>query len=158
MRVGIISDTHGEVDSTNNALRVLDSLGVSVILHCGDVGVEIVPLLRGRWTHFVAGNTDNPEGLREAITAPEHTYHSPLGSLEIEGCRIAFLHGDDAQLLHHTIHSGDFDLVCHGHTHAFASSRQRKTLSLNPGAVARTNRPSLAVVEIPSLDVTHVPL
>ena len=29
---------------------------------------------------------------------------------------------------------------------------------LNPGAVSRTQRPSLAVVEIPSLEVTHVPL
>jgi uncharacterized protein len=158
MRVGVISDTHGEVHSTTNALRVLDSLGVSVILHCGDVGVEVVPLLNGRRTHFVPGNTDNSDGLRAAMTDPEHTLHNPPGTLEIEGCRIAFLHGDDGQLLHQTIHSGNFDLVCHGHTHAFASSRERKTLSLNPGAISRTRRPSLAVVEIPSLDVTHVPL
>ena len=83
------------------------------------------------------GNTDNPEGLREALTDPGHTFHNPVGSLEIEGCRIAFLHGDNVKLLHHTIHSGSFDLVCHGHTHAFSSRRERQTLSLNPGASRR---------------------
>jgi uncharacterized protein len=158
MRIGVISDTHGEVHSTNNALRVLDSLDVSLILHCGDVGLDVVPLFRGRPTRFVPGNTDDSDLLRRAMADPQHALDDPLGSLEIEGCHIAFLHGDDVKLLHHTIHSGNFDLVCHGHTHAFLSRRERKTLSLNPGAIARTQRPSLAVVEIPSLDVTHVPL
>jgi putative phosphoesterase len=158
MRIGVISDTHGDVPATISAIRMLDSLGVSMILHCGDVGVGIVPLLGGRRTHFVPGNTDDADRLREAIVASEHAFHNPLGSLEIEGCRIAFLHGDDLRLLHGSIQSGNFDLVCHGHTHAFASSRQRQTLSLNPGAVSRTDRPSLAVVEVPSLEVTHVPL
>jgi hypothetical protein len=158
MRIGVISDTHGEIHSTNNALRVLDSLGVSMILHCGDVGVGVVPLLNGRRTHFVPGNTDDPDRLQAAIADAAHTFHDPPGVLEIEGCHIAFLHGDDVRLLHETIQSGKFDLVCHGHTHAFASSRQRQTLSLNPGAVSRSQRPSLAVVEIPSLEVTHVPL
>jgi putative phosphoesterase len=158
MKIGVISDTHGDVPATLSALAVLDSLDVSMILHCGDVGVEVVPLLRGRRTHFVPGNTDAPDRLRQAIVDPGHTFHDPPGSLEIEGRRIALLHGDDVRLLNETIRSGHFDLVCHGHTHAFASSRQQQTLSLNPGAVSRTNRPSLAVVEIPSLEVTHVPL
>jgi putative phosphoesterase len=158
MRIGVISDTHGDVPATRAALGVLDSLGVSVIVHCGDVGVEVVPLLQGRRTHFVPGNTDDPDRLRHAIADPAHTYHHPPGSLEIDGCRIALLHGDDARLLDQAIWSGNFDLVCHGHTHAFASSRHRQTLSLNPGAVSRTGRPSLAVVEVPSLEVTHVPL
>jgi len=48
--------------------------------------------------------------------------------------------------------------VCHGHTHAFSSSREGSTLVLNPGAVSRTRSPSLAVVELPSLKVTEIPL
>jgi putative phosphoesterase len=158
MRIGVISDSHGDVPATTGAIRVLDSLGVSITLHCGDVGVEVVEVLSGRRTHFVPGNTDDPERLRRAIVDPEHTFHNPLGELEVEGCRIAFLHGDNRRLLDETIASGHYDLVCRGHTHAFASSRQGRTLSLNPGALSRTQRPSLAVVEIPSLAVTHVPL
>jgi predicted phosphodiesterase len=71
---------------------------------------------------------------------------------------VALLHGHDVKLLHRTIHSGHWDLVCHGHTHAFSSTRQGQTLVLNPGAVSRTRHPSLAVVELPLLEVTEVPL
>jgi hypothetical protein len=118
----------------------------------------VVPLLSGRQVHLVAGNTDDLDSLRAAIIKPEHTLHDQLGTLEIEGCRVAFLHGHDVKLLRHTIHSGDWDLVCHGHTHAFSSSREGSTLVLNPGAVSRTSSPSMAVVELPSLKVTEIPL
>jgi uncharacterized protein len=48
--------------------------------------------------------------------------------------------------------------VCHGHTHAFSSRFEGRTLVLNPGALARTGRPSLAVVELTSMEVTEIPL
>jgi hypothetical protein len=158
MKIGVISDTHGEVRLTRQALDILDTLQVDLTLHCGDVGCEVVPLLSGRQVHLVAGNTDDLDSLRAAIIKPEHTLHDQLGTLEIEGCRVAFLHGHDVKLLRHTIHSGDWDLVCHGHTHAFSSSREGSTLVLNPGAVSRTSSPSMAVVELPSLKVTEIPL
>jgi uncharacterized protein len=62
------------------------------------------------------------------------------------------------RLLHHSVHSGEWDLVCHGHTHVFSSSREGRTLVLNPGALSRTRWPSLAAVELPSLDATQIPL
>ena len=158
MKIGVLSDTHGDVPGTRQALQVLECLGVSMLIHCGDVGAEIVPFFKGLPTHFVYGNIDDPEGLREAIVEPEHTYHGQLGTLGIAGRRVAFLHGHDVKLLRHTIHSGHFDLVCHGHTHAFSSGFEGKTLVLNPGALARTSRPSLAVVDLPSLEVTEIPL
>jgi uncharacterized protein len=158
MKIGVLSDTHGEVQGIQQAIRILDGLGVSLLIHCGDVGLEVVPLLKGRRMHFVYGNMDDPAQLRQAITEPQHTFHDRLGTLEIEGRRVAFLHGHDVKLLRHTIHSGHWDLVCHGHTHAFSSSVEGQTLVLNPGALARTSQPSLAVVEMPSLEVTHIPL
>lgn len=47
MRVGIISDTHGQVDFTRPAVRMLESLDVERLFHCGDIGSpEVVELLR----------------------------------------------------------------------------------------------------------------
>jgi uncharacterized protein len=158
MKIGIISDTHGERVLTRQALDALDRYGVGLTIHCGDIGFEIVPLFAGRQTHFVAGNTDNTDLLRKSIDAAKHTFHDELGTLEIDGCRIAFLHGHDMALLNKTIHSGHWDLVCHGHTHTFSSSREGSTLVLNPGALARTDFPSVAVVELPSMEVTEIPL
>lgn len=158
MKIGVISDSHDEVTPTREALGNLDRLGVKLTIHCGDVGLEVVPLLKGRKIHFVHGNTDDPEQLREALVEPEHTLHDPLGTLELKGKRVAFLHGHDVKLLHQTIHSGDWDLVCYGHSHAFSSSREGRTLVVNPGALGRTQNPSMAVVELPSLEVTEIPL
>jgi uncharacterized protein len=158
MKIGLISDTHGDVRSTQRALNILDGLQIDLMIHCGDVGIEVIPLFEGRQVHFVHGNMDDAGRLREALTQPEHTLHGRLGSLEMEGCRVAFLHGHDVKLLHDTIHSGRWDLVCHGHTHAFSNSRQQETVVVNPGALAQTRYRSLAVVELPSLEVTEIPL
>ena len=45
MRVGIISDTHGQVDFTRPAVRMFESLDVERVFHCGDIGSpEVVEL------------------------------------------------------------------------------------------------------------------
>jgi uncharacterized protein len=157
MKIGVLSDTHGEIVAVDRAVRILREQGISLTIHCGDIGAEVVPLLKGLQIHFVHGNMDDAQ-LREAVTDPEHTLHDQLGTLEIAGRHVAFLHGHDVKLLRHTIHSGDFDLVCHGHTHAFASAFEGQTLVLNPGALSRTSRPSLAIVDLTSLEVTEIPL
>ena len=69
--------------------------------------------------------------------------------------RIAFLHGDDSRLMRTTIGSGQWDLVCHGHTHVARQAWEGKTLVLNPGAIHRANPHSIAVVELPERKV-HV--
>jgi uncharacterized protein len=158
MKIGVISDTHGDIAATRRAVYILDGQNVSLTIHCGDVGPEVLPLFSGRRFHFVSGNMDSSDQLGEALADPQHTFHEQLGTLEIEGCRVAFLHGHDVLLLRHTIDSGQWDLVCYGHTHAFSSSRAGRTVVLNPGALSRTRYPSLAVVELPSLEVTQIPL
>jgi uncharacterized protein len=158
MKIGVLSDTHGERGTVLRAIRILQGQQVGLAIHCGDVGEEVVPLLNGLATHFVPGNMDEVEQLRETITDPKHTLHGQLGTLEIEGRRLAFLHGHDVKLLRHTIRSGHYDLVCHGHTHAFSSRFEGRTLVLNPGALGRTFRPSLAVVDLESLEVVEIAL
>ena len=158
MKIGVLSDTHDEVRAAQRALKTLDGLGVDLIIHCGDVGQNVVPLFNGLTAHFVRGNMDDPQMFGNLIDDPGHTFHDQIGSLEMEGCRVAFLHGDDVKLLRHTVHSGHFDLVCHGHTHTFTMAKEGNTLVLNPGAVSRSSQPSLAVVELPSLEVRQIPL
>ena len=71
MRLGIVSDTHGHVQNTLDAVRMLESLGVDEVLHCGDIGSTEIPRLFARWpTHFVFGNCDPDVGpLNMAIGA-----------------------------------------------------------------------------------------
>jgi putative phosphoesterase len=158
MLLGIVSDTHGHVEHTRQAVRMLESLDVAEVIHCGDIGSPaIVPLFAAWPTHFIFGNVDYDEPpLREAIDQCRQTCHGRFGSLERAGKRIAFLHGDDQKRFAQTVHADDWDLVCYGHTHVAKQHRQGRTLVLNPGALYRATPHSLAVVELPELRATIV--
>lgn len=77
MRIGVVSDTHGQVPFTLDAVRMLESLEVDLVLHCGDIGSpEIVALFAAWPTHFVFGNVDDHrQRLRSAILAAGQRCH-----------------------------------------------------------------------------------
>ena len=158
MRIGVVSDTHGHVLNTLAGVRILESLDVELVIHCGDISsAEIVSLFAPWPTHFVFGNVDDDRrGLEAAIKAAGKVSHGRFGSLELEGKKIAFLHGHDTSLLRQTTSSGEYDLVCHGHTHVARRVKEGRTLVLNPGALFRATPHSVAYVELPSLEATIV--
>lgn len=158
MMIGIVSDTHGHTGFTADAVRMLESSGVSQVIHCGDIGsVDVIRLFRPWPTHFVLGNVDSQAGpLEAAIRAAGQTCHGRFGELELDGRKVAFLHGDDERRLRDAIQSGQYDLVCYGHTHQAEHHKSGNTTVLNPGALYRADPHSLALVRLPELEVTHL--
>jgi putative phosphoesterase len=65
MRIGVMSDTHGDIWAARDAVRVFEDHQVHLVLHCGDVGANIMHELRSMTSHFVRGNTDSAEGLQQ---------------------------------------------------------------------------------------------
>jgi putative phosphoesterase len=160
MILGVVSDTHGHVEFVRPAVRMLESCEVEQVIHCGDIGsTEIIGLFAAWPTHFVFGNVDTETArLRAAIRSAGQTCHDRFGRLELAGRKIAFLHGDDEQKLREAIESGEFDLVCYGHTHQAEHHQSHKTTVLNPGALYRATPHSLAVVRLAQLEVAHLAL
>ena len=160
MRLGIVSDSHGHVELTRPAIRMLESLEVERVLHCGDIGsVEVVEMFAQWPTDFVFGNCDyNHANLSTAITAGGMKCHDLFGELEIEGCKIGLLHSHQRHQFDEVTTSGEYDLVCYGHTHVAKIQHIGSTLVVNPGAIYRANPHSIAIVELPALDATIVNL
>lgn len=158
--LAVLSDTHGQVAFTQQAARALESWPVAALVHCGDIGSIAVARALLQWPgHYVFGNCDYDRAeLRKELLALGQTCHGEFGSLELAGRRIAFLHGDDQARLDRTIAEGTWDLVCHGHTHRQRHERRGRTLVLNPGALYRAQPHSLAVVELPALEVHFLTL
>jgi len=156
VRLGIISDTHGHAELARPAVRMLESLEVETVLHCGDIGSAEVVQLFGAWpTHFVFGNCDeNRRELQTAIEAAGQTCHGEFGELELAGVRIALLHSHDRRRFREACESGDYQLVCYGHTHIAAIDRRGDTIVLNPGAIYRANPHSIAIVDLPQVNAT----
>ena len=99
MRLGVVSDTHGHVELTRPAVRMLESFEVDAVLHCGDIGsVEVVELFAAWPTHFVFGNCDYAtDELEAAIHRAGQTCHGLFGELEFDGVRVAMLHSHERQ-------------------------------------------------------------
>lgn len=158
MLLGVVSDTHGQVEHTRRAVRILESLGPAAVIHCGDIGApEIIDLFRPWPIHYVFGNVDYEERvLRAAIEAAGQRCHGRFGELEFAGKRLAFLHSDDAALFRRTTSSAKYALVCYGHTHRAEQHLEGNTLVLNPGAVYRAKPHSIAVVDLAEMRATIV--
>lgn len=160
MRLAVVSDSHGHVELTRPAVRMLESLEVDRVLHCGDIGTAEVVELFAPWpTDFVFGNCDSNQGqLAQAIAAAGQTCHGMFGELEIEGKRIALLHSHDRSKFQEVTQDGTWDLVCYGHTHQAEFHQQGPTLILNPGAIYRADPHSIAIVELPAMEATIIEL
>jgi putative phosphoesterase len=159
MLIAIVSDTHGHVEFTRQAVRMLAGFEIGAVIHCGDIGSdEILPLF-GDWPlHFVFGNVDSqPERIRRSALENQ-TCHERFGEVELAGRRLAFLHGDDAQKLRDAVREACYELVCYGHTHVAEQHREGGTLVLNPGALYRAQPHSLAIVDLTTLEATHIPI
>ena len=150
MRIGIVSDSHGNTAMVLAALDLLREHGIQTILHCGDLDdASTVYLFEGFTAHFAFGNCDHDRsGIRQAIRNAGQTLHEPFGKLELEGKKIAFLHGDDRRLFQQVEQSGEYDYLFYGHTHQAAEHWTGRTRVINPGALHRARPKSILILDI----------
>lgn len=160
MRVGVVSDTHGQIEQTRAAIRMFESLEVERVLHCGDIGsAEVVELFAPWPTDFVFGNTDSDQTvLATVIEQAGQTCHGEFGELTIDGVRIALVHSHEPRRFAASIGSGRYQVVCYGHTHKAAVELRGDCLVLNPGAVYRATPHTVALLELPQIEATIVEL
>lgn len=151
--LGVISDVHGEIETTTRAFDEFEKRGVERAICCGDLGdLEILDAFRRIPTDFVAGNCDlfRREALADEIAKVGGRFWGDVGEIEWAGKRIFFTHGCGrfAARIEDEAYSELWDLICFGHTHRFETRRYKETIILNPGAIqSRGERPSCAVVD-----------
>ena len=135
MRIGIVSDSHGRRLAVSLALAELRERGVTTVLHCGDI---------------------DKEALRSAIADIGGTLHDHFGSVDLEGVKIAFLHGDDQRMMRDVERSGYYDFLFYGHTHQAEEHRSGPTRVINPGALHRARPKTFLVLDLESREVESV--
>lgn len=158
MRIGILSDTHGNRRTVTGALAELRERGITTVLHCGDIDdPETVEMFRGFTMHFVFGNCDiDKEPMRAAMADIGATLHEHFGSVELEGVKLAFTHGDNATLMRDVEHSGYYDFLFYGHTHQAEEHQSGPTRVINPGALHRARPKTFVVLDLGSREAASV--
>jgi putative phosphoesterase len=157
MKIAIVSDTHSRYHTVEAALKLIEERGVELVLHCGDIDdADTVWLFPGT-THFVFGNCDTERAsVRQAVYGIGATLHEPFGQLELDGVKLAFVHGDDSGLLRQLIDGGEYAYVFHGHTHQRRDERVGPTRVINPGALHRAAVKTFAVLDLDTGDLETV--
>jgi uncharacterized protein len=144
MKICILSDSHDHTALLDAAVARARELGVEAVLHCGDlVAPSTLGCLRkhGLPVHVIHGNNTGDLYALGRLAAEPNTYvryHGMDAGIGLGGKRIFLVHYPHyARAMAAT---GDWDLVCCGHSHLMAQERIPNirggtTLLLNPGTV-----------------------
>ncbi|MBI9019916.1 MAG: metallophosphoesterase family protein [Verrucomicrobia bacterium] len=155
MKIGIISDTHGQVDLALSAAREFIFRGVEAVLHCGDIGCDMVLTEMAAMFHTlgirlyaVLGNCDiaerwdfYPEDIGVEVLGR-------FGELELAGKKIAIVHSDDERAFADAAVADCYDYLFSGHSHVRHDKQICRTRLINPGAAGRGMHPSCAVLDL----------
>jgi putative phosphoesterase len=163
MKIGLISDSHGNVGRLTTAVAVLKARGAQMLVHCGDIGgTDAMAALgaSGLPTYAVAGNTDRDLELlsSEAVTCGVRFAADMLVIPLENGGSLVCLHGNDVPLLTKLLVEGKHTYICHGHTHLARDTRVGKTRLINPGALHNARPLTVAILDTETDEVEHIEL
>jgi putative phosphoesterase len=151
VKICIVSDSHDRAEPLAGAVREAAARGAETVIHCGDViGTQTLraALEVGLPMHVIHGNNlGDPVSLsRWAGERPGRLhYHGPDARLELGGRRVFVVHYPEYGYA--MACTGDWDLVCCGHSHAadlreVSNVKSAKTWLVNPGTVAGIAAPA----------------
>jgi putative phosphoesterase len=153
MIIGAMADSHDRLDAVDKAISFFNSQEVTDVLHAGDlVSPFVVPLfskLKAK-LHFVWGNNEGDHDFIKVRFA--NIGVTPLGDfavLQLDGKKIALLHGIHEEIVDSLVESGCYNLVVRGHNHK-AEIVEGETLVVNPGEVCGylTGRQTVALIDL----------
>ena len=155
MRICIVSDSHDRADALTQAVQAAKDEGAQAVIHCGDlIGTQTLrgALATGLTLHLIHGNNIGDQislarWVRERNGQFE--YHGPDARIELGGKKIFAVHYPEYGYA--MACTGDWDLVCCGHSHVAAieqvpNVKGGKTWLVNPGTVAGLAAPATWVL------------
>ncbi|MFB6297410.1 MAG: metallophosphoesterase [Salinirussus sp.] len=136
MQVGVVSDTHDNLDVVEAAVDRFSGT-VDAVVHCGDV---VAPFAAREFDddfefYAVRGNNDGEWAL-QSVVEEFGVYLGEFGELAFGGTALAVYHGTSEGLVDALIECGRYDYVLRGHTHERVNEERDGTVHLNPGGIA----------------------
>jgi putative phosphoesterase len=155
MKVCILTDSHDNIPLLCKAVVDAKKRGAEAILHCGDVVAPSVLESLNQYKldiHIIHGNNVGDIYMFNKIAEVYDFiyYYGQDATLNLAGKRIFLVHFPHyAKAISCT---GDYDLVCCGHSHKFSidhidNVKNKQTILVNAGTVAGVgNRPATYVL------------
>lgn len=144
VKIGVVSDTHDDIENTEKAINIFNTMKVDYVLHAGDyVFPGMISLFKklNKEIKFygVRGNNDGElMGITKQFDEIENSqFLNEFGKLSISSKKIGIYHGTNPDLSGSLIESQLFDILILGHTHIKRIEKMGSTLVLNPGSLNR---------------------
>jgi putative phosphoesterase len=157
--IGILSDSHDNLNALQKAVEFFNEKEVKAVLHAGDIispfTVRALKELKPR-LYFVFGNNDGDKlTLTEKFEEIGAVACGEFGDLTIDGLHIALLHGTNETVVKALAESGSFDVVVRGHSHDPGVKIIGGTPVINPGECSGvlSGRATIATLEIANLNI-----
>jgi putative phosphoesterase len=164
MIVGLISDTHDRLPLIDEAVKRLNEEGAELVLHAGDyiapfVAAHFKPL-KARMLGVFGNNDGDRVLLRKKFSEIGAEIRGKFAYVNVDGLKIALLHGDETDLLRSLLELESHDVVVCGHSHVANTHRKGKTVVINPGEACGylSGKPTISILYTDTLDVKTVHL
>ncbi len=153
MKVGVLADSHDNLNTIQKAVEKFFKEGVECILHAGDFVAPFAMKALLKSGIRLVGVFGNNDGEKIGLRALCKEVHEPPYLFELAGRRILLAHYKE-QVRQKLIEQAD--IFIYGHTHEF-EIKEGKPLFINPGECGGWvfNRPSAGVINLESLEA-HV--
>lgn len=139
MKVGIMSDTHDNLEAIKLAVEYFNEEGVDLVLHAGDYVAPFVARELSKLSAPLKGVFGNNDGERKMLEEKLGIKDEIL-TLDIDGLKVVLLHGTDERVVEAFARSQMYDIVIRGHTHKYGIQEVGRTLIVNPGKFVVYNR------------------
>ena len=129
MKIGILSDTHNDVNNLQRALAFFHREGIQTLIHCGDITSPATAVhLKSFTLIYVHGNMDRAHiAIRQTLF--------DLNPSSVAGNQ--FTHGHMPGKIESFVKDG-YDYIFHGHTHRHRDEIVGGSRIINPGALGGT--------------------
>ncbi len=161
MLLGIMSDTHNDIEATEKAIALFRERGITVIAHAGDItSPRMLEFLTGFTCYIVLGNGDIIDAEDIKVKAAELGFNPVEEMLEfnLAGKNFVIFHGNNVPMYRSALTSGKYDYIIKGHTHYFENYISNECRIINPGAVYGHDESSVAILDIEADRVEKVSL
>lgn len=135
MKIGIISDTHDDVENVQSAIEIFNTEKVTHVIHAGDYIFPGIVLEFKKLDAKLIGVLGNNDGERvhllKNFLSIGGELKGELGEVVLDGVLFGIYHGTDEQIKKKLVDSGKYDVVITGHTHRIEMPSAYSTIKTN---------------------------
>lgn len=163
MKIGVLSDTHDNLDNLLTVLEILRQRGIETVIHCGDLtDFTMISHFSDFRLIYLIGNMDIATGTikKRVEQMREDNFAGLVYQGKLDGRIVAATHSHLEGKIMELVQEKRFDWVFHGHTHEKRDETVRGTRIVNPGALGGLVRGprSFCIVDLTAGEVEFIEL